>query len=53
MRPWLARQDRVLWFGFAVFLLGVVTRVQVLLIAGLVLEVVGLFRSIGQRRRGR
>jgi hypothetical protein len=51
MGSWFGRQDRVIWFGFAVFLIGLVSRVQILLIAGFVIEVVGLFRSLSRRRR--
>ena len=51
MGSWFARQDRVIWVGFAVFLIGLVTRVQVLLIAGFVIELVGLVRKLSQRRR--
>jgi hypothetical protein len=51
MGSWFSRQDRVIWAGFAVFLIGLVTRVQVLLIAGFVIELVGLVRKLSQRRR--
>jgi hypothetical protein len=51
MGTWFTRQDRVIWFGFAVFLVGLVTRVQVLLVAGFVIELVGLVRKLAQRRR--
>jgi hypothetical protein len=49
MRSWFARMDRVFLFGVVVFLLGVIMRAGVLVLAGLVLEVVGSFRA----RRGR